>query len=160
MLAILLLLLPSVHRSQSTLNNVQRQSTQSEALLRRGSSYISLTSSLRLEPGSLLGFSFRTCAGGGQRWAVGWFGNAFVTSARGRHSLAVQDRGSRAAARGRERESTARFHAHMLMQTPAQSVTHVINNGITIISNTGIITGIITDIRTGINTILNTCSNS
>ena len=66
MLALLLLLLPSVHRSQSTLNNVQRQSTQSEALLRRGSSYISLTSSLRLDPGSLLGFSFRTCAGAGQ----------------------------------------------------------------------------------------------
>ena len=66
--AILLLLLPSVHKSQSTFsnnNNVPRLSTQSEVLLRRGSSYISLSSSLALTPGSLLGFSFKTCHGGG-----------------------------------------------------------------------------------------------
>ena len=60
----LLLLLPALH-SQNTVNSLQRHSsTQSEGLLLRGSSYISLNSSLPLQPGSLLGFSFRSCHSG------------------------------------------------------------------------------------------------
>ena len=64
MLTLLLLLLPALH-SQNTVNSLQRQSsTQSEGLLLRGSSFISLNSSLPLQPGSLLGFSFRSCHSG------------------------------------------------------------------------------------------------
>ena len=63
MYAFLLLLLPSVHRSQ--LSNAP-PSTLSEALLSRVSSSISLSSSLQLRPGSLLGFSFRSCSSSGQ----------------------------------------------------------------------------------------------
>lgn len=60
----LLLLLPPLN-SQNTVNSLQRQSsTQSEALLLRGSSYISLSSSLPLQPGDLMGFSFRSCHSG------------------------------------------------------------------------------------------------
>ena len=63
MYAFLLLLLPSSHRSQFSNGP---PSTQSEALLSRGSSSISLSSSLQLRPGSLLGFSFRSCSASGQ----------------------------------------------------------------------------------------------
>lgn len=60
----LLLLLPALH-SQNTADSLQRHSsTQMEGLLLRGSSYISLNSSLPLQPGSLLGFSFRSCHSG------------------------------------------------------------------------------------------------
>ena len=61
---LLTLVLPVLH-SQSTATSLPRQSsTQSEALLTRGSSYISLSSPLPLQPGHLLGFSFRSCHSG------------------------------------------------------------------------------------------------
>ena len=63
MYAFLLLLLPSAHRSQFSTGP---PSTQSEALLSRGSASISLSSSLQLRPGSLLGFSFRSCSPSGR----------------------------------------------------------------------------------------------
>ena len=61
---LLTLLLPLL-QSQSTVDSLPRQSsTQSEALLTRGSSYISLSSPLPLLPAHLLGFSFRSCHSG------------------------------------------------------------------------------------------------
>ena len=63
-ITLLTLVLPVLH-SQSTANSLPRQSsTQSEALLTRGSSFISLSSPLPLQPGHLLGFSFRSCHSG------------------------------------------------------------------------------------------------
>ena len=94
---LLILLLPSVHKSQSTLNNnnnVQpRQSEQSEILLHKGSSKISLSSSLVLEPGSLLGFSFRTCHAGGQLVTQTQGQNSFKLSltAAGQLQLEIQN---------------------------------------------------------------------
>ena len=58
MLPVLLLLLPPLLASQ--------RSDNAEVLLRRGSSFLSLSESLALGPGALLGFSFRTCLAGGQ----------------------------------------------------------------------------------------------
>ena len=61
----LITLLPAVLHSQSTAISFPRpSSTQSEALLVRGSSFISLSSPLPLLPGHLLGFSFRSCHSG------------------------------------------------------------------------------------------------
>ena len=68
MYAFLLLLLPSAHRSQFSNGP---PSTQSEALLSRGSASISLSSSLQLRPGSLLGFSFRSCSSSGRLLGAG-----------------------------------------------------------------------------------------
>ena len=68
MYAFLLLLLPSVHRSQFSNGP---PSTQSEALLTRGSSSISLSSGLQMRPGSLLGFSFRSCSSSGRLLRAG-----------------------------------------------------------------------------------------
>merc|ERR1712110_711929 len=63
-ITLLTLVLPVLH-SQSTASSLPRQSsTQSEALLTRGSSFISLSSALPLQPGHLLGFSFRSCHSG------------------------------------------------------------------------------------------------
>ena len=68
MYAFLLLLLPAAHRSQFSNGP---PSTQSEALLSRGSASISLSSSLQLRPGSLLGFSFRSCSSSGRLLRAG-----------------------------------------------------------------------------------------
>ena len=67
LLLLLITLLPAVLHSQSTAISFPRpSSTQSEALLSRGSSFISLSSPLPLQPGHLLGFSFRSCSPTGQ----------------------------------------------------------------------------------------------
>ena len=67
MAALLLSLLLPVLHSESTVRapSLPRpSSSQSEALLTRGSSSLSLSSRLPLQPGHLLGFSFRSCHSG------------------------------------------------------------------------------------------------